>query len=266
MRHLYNYLFMFLALVMSIYLGLRIAQPEIIGHWHVSQTIGTDDHQLKGIHHFNIYANGEIRLNETGDQRFFMAGTINRVFRQMDLGGGCWYVGANYKVSGNRMDLSGGGGDTPAWKVVAFRTEPGDCDAERDYFADLPLKIRLPQLAFDLFEELDSSYKDLSFFIGQKKEGVGVRMFADRYSEINDLDDLQDHIAHRAYKSADYYDEADRKILVYQDAEVEAKEHLGLLRKQFGEIDSLKGYYRVYGKVDAGELDFRYHWVPFCDK
>ena len=184
MRHLFNYILMLLALVISIFLGLRIAQPEIVGHWHVSQTLGTDEHGLEGIHHFNIYANGEVVLNETEPARYAIFGTIDRLARQMDLGGECWYIKAKYRVFGDRMEISGGGKYRPAWKAIAFRTEAGDCDAERDYFAGLPLDIRLPVYAYDLIDKLDHSYEDISFYIGQNKSRKGVSMLAERFFEI----------------------------------------------------------------------------------
>lgn len=262
MRHLYNYVFMFLALVISIYLGLRIAQPEIVGHWHVSQTMGTDEHELEGIRHFNVYANGEVVLNETEGYRYSIGGTVDRLSRQMNLGGECWYVSADYHVSGNRMEITGGGEYGPAWKAIAFRTEPGDCDVERDYFAGLPLDIRLPQYAYDLLDELEYSYEDISFYIGQNKARRGVSMLAERFFEINDLETLQQYVRGRDQLGIDSFTSR-RKIIVYQDAEADADKYLELLRQQFSEINGLEGYYQVHRAVDSPGLDLNYRWVPF---
>lgn len=259
-----NYLLIALALVSGLYLTWRFTQPELAGHWHVSESLGTDNNGMKGIYHFNVDQSGEIRVNEAIKGKYILPGSVEKLSRRIYFGGECWYVSADYQVWGDRMELRGEDSFHGNWRAVAYRTKAGDCDPERDYFEDLPFPLRLPVANETELEPLpEKGFEVYSFQMGEERQGRRTRLLANGYLEIETVADLDLLEEHSATKQRVFGKSPD-KILLFQDASAEVTAELKLLKTKFSDQLGFAGYFRVYhvATVD-GRLELGCKWVEF---
>ena len=256
-----RYLLILVATGGGIYLTWLFTQPELVGHWHVIESLGTDGNEMQGIYHFNVDASGEIRVNESIAGEYVLPGYVEKLPRKMNFGGECWYVNADYSVWGRRMRLSGENG-RGSWHAIAYRTETGDCDPERDYFAGLPLDIRLPEMPMKQLEPLPDVHLSYTFHIGQDRETGKDRLMAYRYRDISEANDLDELV-----KRMGIYIPPDREdpvVLLFQDKSTDGGAAVNLLREKFGGELRCDGYYRVYRALsEEGDFALGVRWVAF---
>jgi hypothetical protein len=262
MRTFLRYFLILAATSGGFFLTWWFTQPELVGHWHVVESLGTDGNGMQGIYHFNVYATGEIRVNETNEGEYVLPGYVDKMSKQIHFGGECWYVGTDYRVWGSRMELSSRN-DRDPWHAVAHRTKEGDCDLERDYFVGLPLELRLPELPTAKLEPLPDLYKTYCFYLGADKITRKDRLMFHRSREImgkSDLDEMVDRYTARAPVLGYSPDQ----IILFQDKSDEGEASLELLKDKFGGELGFTGYYRVYRAPDGEEaLSLGMRWVGF---
>jgi hypothetical protein len=95
-----------LAISSSGYLGWRIWQPNLTGHWHIMQGQLEENHSAHDwMETLDITSDNSVYLNYDSENPFPVVGNISRLFRNMYFGPGCLSLDVNYHPDGNTLHL-----------------------------------------------------------------------------------------------------------------------------------------------------------------
>ncbi|MTB50524.1 hypothetical protein [Lewinella sp. W8] len=258
-----NLIVIMLALTASLYLGWRVTQPELTGHWHVHPAYQTSQDGLSGVHHFKINGNGEVRINEVLDEEYAVTGYVDKLFLTMHLRLECWYESFQYRIRGDRMDFWYEDGEHSRWRPVAHRFRPGDCDPEQDYFIDLPISITLPRDTMGEYPVIPVTHKHLTFQVGRDRFNSEIKALAAGYRKILDQDGLKDLIRQHSLYVPPSTRDLPAVAIIYKDASITPDELRTALTDDLQTITNLDGYYLAHRNPNEEGLALTFRWVAF---
>lgn len=257
-----NLIVIMLALTASLYLGWRVTQPELAGHWHVHPAYQISKDGLSGVHHFNVYGNGEVRINEVLDEEYVVTGYVDKLFLTMHLGSECWYESFQYRIRGDRMDFWYEDGEHSRWRPVAHRFRPGDCDPEQDYFIDLPIDLKLPIDHEGAFQSLSIAKDEyFVFHVGKVRFTESVRVMSGPWKEMRSREDLREHFSSRLNLIGPIVTNYPEGVIIYKDASITPDELRAALTDDLKTISKLDGYYLAHRNPNEEGLALTFRWV-----
>lgn len=86
------------------YLGWRIWQPNLTGHWHiVKEDLGENYSSHDWMETLDITSDNIVHLNYDFNNPNPLAGKVNRLYRSLYIGPSCLSLTANYFPEGNTL-------------------------------------------------------------------------------------------------------------------------------------------------------------------
>ena len=88
------------------YLGWRLWQPNLTGHWHIiEQPLENHSSTLDWMETLDIMSDNTVHLNYTPNDQYPMTGKVDRLFRNMYIGPSCLSLTANYFPDGDTLHI-----------------------------------------------------------------------------------------------------------------------------------------------------------------